>query len=187
MVRILLIFLVVFLSSGFALTEEPAYQMELSPEVRAWFRNPDGSCVQCSIGMMGVWGNDQNAASLLWDTRFGEAERGGSWPSRVSNYCQRRGIQAYNITGDITIDWLRWAGRTGRFAAMGAGSRHFQTFYGWNPETDRWQICNNNSTHRIDDYSFSEMKRLHYASGPWVVILKRPSSNPPKLVNWWSN
>ena len=65
---------------------EPANQMHLAPETRAWFRNPDGSCVQCSIGMCGVHCNDPNAATLLWDTEYGRAERGGSWPGRVSQY-----------------------------------------------------------------------------------------------------
>ena len=76
--------------------------MELPAEVRAWYRNPDGSCVQCSIGMVGVWNNNPNAATLLWDTDYGHAIRGGSTPSRVANYCNTRGISAFNVTGDTT-------------------------------------------------------------------------------------
>ena len=56
--------------------DEPVRMMELSPATRAWFTNPDGSCVQCSIGMVGVHCNDRNAASLLWDSEFGRAVRG---------------------------------------------------------------------------------------------------------------
>jgi hypothetical protein len=28
--------------------------MELPPEYRAWFKNPDGSCVPCSNGIVGM-------------------------------------------------------------------------------------------------------------------------------------
>jgi hypothetical protein len=38
--------------------------MELPVEVRKWFRNPDGSCVQCSIGMCGTWNNVPAATTL---------------------------------------------------------------------------------------------------------------------------
>lgn len=166
-----------------------ANAMQLAEETRAWFRNPDGSCVQCSIGMAGVHCNDLNAASLLWDSVYGPKERGGSWPSRVANYCNRRGIQAYNVTGNTYSDtkpWMLWSAKTGRFAAIGAGSAHFQTLYGYNPNSDRpWLVCNNNSTSRIDEYTEEGFRRLHEASGPWVVILKTPSSENPVLVEWW--
>ena len=101
--------------------------MELPKDVRGWFRNPDGSCVQCSIGMCGTWNNVPEAATLLWNTEYGNAIRGGSWPSRVADYCSERGIRAFNVTGDTTFEWMEWAARTGRFAAIGAGTRHFQT------------------------------------------------------------
>lgn len=162
--------------------------MRLSPETRAWYRNPDGSCVQCSIGMAGVHCNDPNAASLLWDSPYGAAERGGSWPSRVEAYCDRRAIKAWSVTGasvDETLPWCAWAARTGRFAAIGAGQAHFQTLYGYDPAAKQWLVCNNNSTGRIDRYDEQSFRRLHAASGPWVVVLERPSSDPPRPVAWW--
>lgn len=166
----------------------PESVMMLSPESRAWFRNPDGSCVQCSIGMAGVHCNDLNAALLLWDSPFGPKERGGSWPSRVANYCNRRGIKAWNVTGNTaqdTLPWIKWAASTGRFAAIGAGRAHFQTLYGWDPATNTYKVCNNNTTHKIDPYTEREFIALHEASGPWVVILQRPSSEVPEFVEWW--
>lgn len=184
-----LAFLVVLFNPGVSLGVDPPLSiMQLSPETRAWFRNPDGSCVQCSIGMAGVHCNDLNAACLLWDTVYGPRERGGSWPSRVANYCNRRGIKAWNITGNSvseTLPWIQWAAKTGRFAAIGAGGNHFQTLYGWNPQTNIYYVCNNNSTSRIDEYTEEQFRRLHAASGPWVVILQRPSSENPVLVEWW--
>jgi hypothetical protein len=156
-------------------TQTPAQSMELPPAVRAWYRNPDGSCVQCSIGMCGVWSNVPAASTLLWDTSYGPAERRGAWPSRVSEYAARRGIPLYNVTGETTLDWLRWAGRTGRFAAMAAGSNHFQTLYGYDPATNRWQVCNNNSTSVIDNYSDSQFRNLHAHGGAWVVVLDTPA------------
>lgn len=168
------------------LAQEPTVStMQLSPQQRAWFRNPDGSCVQCSIGMAGVHCNDIRASTLLWDTDYGKAVRGGSWPSRVANYCDERGIKAYNVTGDSTIAWCRWAAKTGRFAAIGAGRAHFQTLYGYDNTRKVWLVCNNNSTDRIDEYSEDAFRRLHYASGPWVVILQRSSSPNPELNEWW--
>lgn len=184
--NVLLCFVALFLINNMANGQTPISQMQLEPATRAWFRNPDGSCVQCSIGMTGIHCNDLNAASLLWDTPYGKAERGGSNPSRVANYCNRRGIKAYNVTGwPLTKEWMIWATKTGRFAAIGAGGSHFQTLYGRDPNTNTWYVCNNNSTHRVDEYSDDAFKRLHLASGPWIVVLQRPSSENPELVEWW--
>ncbi|WP_010586303.1 hypothetical protein [Schlesneria paludicola] len=167
---------------------EPIQMMQLSPETRAWFKNPDGSCVQCSIGMTGIHCNDPNAASLLWDSPYGPAVRGGSWPSRVEQYCDQRGIKAWSVTGnsiDETIPWMVWAAKTGRFAAIGAGTAHFQTLYGRDPNTGEWFVCNNNSTHKVDRYPDRQFRQLHAESGPWCVILQKPSSPPPEFRPWW--
>lgn len=163
-------------------------QMNLSPATRGFFRNPDGSCVQCSIGMAGAHCNDPNAACLLWDTAYGSAERGGSWPSRVEKYCDKRGIQAMSVTGDTvddTIPWIKWSAQTGRFAAVGAGTAHFQTLYGYDRKTNEFLVCNNNSPQKIDRYTEQQFRALHAASGPWCVILQKPSSAPPTMVHWW--
>lgn len=165
---------------------DPRLALHLPDEIRAWYRNPDGSCVQCSIGMCGVDQNIPAAASLLWDTKYGSKERGGSGPSRVARYCREREIRIYNITGKPTWHWMRWAAETGRGAAIGAGRAHFQTLVGHDPETGTWYVCNNNSTHRIDEYNDAEFRRLHLASGQWVVILDYPPhANRPCYVRWW--
>ena len=147
------------------------------------------SCVQCSIGMAGVWQNCPQATTLLWDTEYGPAVRGGSNPSRVEGYCDRRGIPAYNITGSTTFDWMKWAAKTGRMAAIGCFPVHFQTEIWYNPDpsdTKPWKICNNNSPNRIDEYSESEFRRHHLASGQWVVVLKTPPPPAkPVYVAWW--
>lgn len=169
--------------------DEPAatsHRMELPPEVRGWFRNPDGSCVQCSIGMVGAWQNCPVATTLLWNTEYGSAVRGGSTPSRVEAYADRRGLRIYNVTGSQTWDWMKWAARTGRFAAIGAGSAHFQTLYGWDERTNRWYVCNNNSTSRVDEYDWNAFQRLHLASGEWCVILNCPvAPRLPVYREWW--
>lgn len=162
------------------------FKMELPAEIRGWFANPDGSCVQCSIGMCGVWQRVPAAAALLWDTEYGGKVRGGSGPSRVESYCEQRHIPVFNVTGANTWDWMRWAARTRRFAAIGASRVHFQTLYGWNPATNTWYVANNNSTSRVDSYSWDEFRRLHLASGQWVVILDAPPPPPsPRYVPWW--
>ncbi len=182
----LILLLLLVACPGLALAAEPANTMQLGAPTRAWYRNPDGSCVQCSIGMCGVHANDINAASLLWDTPYGPAERGGSWPSRVAAYAKRRELELYNVTGwPTTREWMLWSCRTGRFAAIGAGGSHFQTLYGYDPASQTWFVCNNNSTHRIDTYTDAAFQRLHLASGPWIVVLKKSSSENPQLLQWW--
>ena len=185
-----LLLLLAISANGLAQERPPVLtSMQLKPETRNQFRNPDGSCVQCSIGMAGVHCNDLNAATLLWDSAYGAAVRGGSWPSRVEKYCDQRGIKAWSITGDTveeTLPWIVWAAKTGRFAAIGAGANHFQTLYGYEPQADRpWMVCDNNSPTRIDRYSDREFRQLHAASGPWVVILEKPASDPPAFTKWW--
>lgn len=181
---------VIFWSGGLAAQEQPPpavpYAMELPPGVRAWYRNPDGSCVQCSIGMCGIWQNVPAAYTLLWDTPYGPKVRGGSGPSRVEAYADRREIPVFNVTGSTTWEWMRWAARTRRMAAIGAGGNHFQTLYGWDPGRNVWYVCNNNSTGRVDEYSWDAFRRLHLASGQWIVVIDRPPPAPvPQYASWW--
>jgi len=160
--------------------------MELPATVRAWYRNTDGSCVQCSIGMCGAWSNVPAATTLLWDTPFGPAERGGAWPSRVARYSAKRGIAIWNVTGSQTIAWMEWAAATGRFAAIGAGQAHFQTLYGRDKGEGIWYVCNNQTPTKIDKYNDKQFRSLHLASGQWIVILDAPS--PPAVaeyIPWW--
>ena len=162
------------------------YKMELPPDVRAWYRNPDGSCVQCSIGMNGIHMNCPQAYTLLWDTDYGDRVRGGSYPSRVEAYAKKRNIPIYNVTGSNTWEWMQWACKTGRFAAIGAGGAHFQTLYGWNPATNKWYVCNNNSPKVVDEYTDEQFRRLHLASGQWIVVIDKPP--PPmtaRYAQWW--
>jgi hypothetical protein len=166
---------------------DPRLAVDLPVEIREWFRNgPEGSCCQCSIGMCGVDQNTPAAATLLWDTQYGPRERGGSWPERVARYCDARGIRAWNVTGDNTFDWMRWAIGTGRGAAIGAGRAHFQTLVGYDGQTKTWYVCNNNSPEQIDAYSDDAFRRLHLASGQWVVILDYPPHpERPVYRAWW--
>ena len=165
----------------------PASAMDLPQEIRQWFRNPDGSCVQCSIGMCGVDQNVPEASTLLWDTDYGKAERGGSNPQRVAAYAKTRGIHIYNVTGSNTWDWMRWAAMTGRGCAIGAGSSHFQTLYGYDPATKTWMVVNNNGDQRVDTYTDDQFRRLHLASGQWCVILDYPP-HPARAAykKWWA-
>jgi len=165
---------------------DPKLSVDLPAELRKWYRNPDGSCVQCSIGMIGVDQNVPAAATLLWDTEYGRKERGGSGPSRVTNYARARGIRCFNVTGSSTWNWMKWACRNGRGAAIGAGGSHFQSLFGKLPDDSISYVCNNNSTHKIDEYSVEAFRRLHLASGTWVVVLDYPPHPPrPQYVIWW--
>lgn len=166
---------------------DPRLAFDVPVEVRKWFRNgPEGSCVQCSLGLCGVDQNVPAAATLLWDTEYGPRERGGSGPSRVARYCRERDIRVFNITGSSTFEWMKWAVRNGRGAAIGAGSAHFQTLVGYDGAAGKWYVCNNNSPTRIDEYDEAGFRRLHLASGQWIVVLDYPPHPVrPQYVRWW--
>jgi hypothetical protein len=157
-----------------------------------WFINEDGSCVQCSIGMCGSWQNTPSATFLLWDSEYGARVRGGSSPSRVEAYCDRRKIPAYNITGSETYEWMKWASRTGRMSAIGCYSSHFQTLLYHDPAKGEWYVKNNwgasggNNIKSHNVFSDAQFRRHHEASGKWVVILKTPPPPmKPLYVAWW--
>lgn len=160
--------------------------MDVPQSIRQWFKNPDGSCVQCSIGMVGVDQNVPGAATLLWDTEYGPRERGGSEPGRVARYSAKRGIRIFNITGPQTYQWMKWACANGRGCAVGCGSAHFQTLAGHDPKTSTWYVVNNNGDQRVDVYSDAQFRRLHEASGEWCVILDYPAHPArPAYRKWW--
>lgn len=173
---------------------DPRLAVDLPAGVREWYRNwgaphdgsgkrfvdrfgrpdPQGSCVQCSIGMIGAAQNVPAASTLLWQSEYGPPVWGGSWPDRVERYARQRNIAIYSVTGAPTWEWMRWACRTGRGAAIGAGSAHFQTLVGHDPQRGLWYVCNNNSPQRVDVYDDAAFRRLHLASGQWCVILASP-------------
>lgn len=136
--------------------------------------------------MCGVEMNVPAFSTLLWDSVYGHKERGGSWPGRVAEYAKARGVRIYNVTGSNTWDWMRWACATGRPCAIGAGGLHFQTLSGYDPKTKTWEVCNNNSPQKIDQYSDEAFRRLHLASGQWCVILDYPATSAiPEYRKWW--
>lgn len=165
--------------------------MDVPLESRKWTLNTDGSCVQCSGSLVGMYHNDPNQASLLWGTEYGRAERGGSGPDRVARYARDRGIEIYNVTGRSFADtkpWMDWACKTGRFAAVGCFGSHFQTLWGRDYPNDKWIIMNNWGGLFDSPYIYTEaeFKRQHEASGPWVWIPKRPPPAPnPVYTHWW--
>ena len=163
---------------------------DLEPDQRARFRNPDGSCVQCSISMAAAHAPGAVVAPaefLLWQSDFGPPVRGGSDPSRVRHYCEARNIPAWIITGhDEARRWTDWALATGRYAAIHWGPRHMITAVGRTVDQRgrvRYAVCDNNSPTRIDWYDEAEFDRIF---GSWAVILKAPPPpGTPAIVAWW--
>jgi hypothetical protein len=159
--------------------------------------NPDGSCVQCANGMLGMYYANYPMATLLWDSPYGRAERGGSGPNRVAEYCRERGVPIYNVTGRSfasTKPWILWSYKTGRFCGLGFFSAHYQTGYGYDFKSNEYLVMNNWGKNNAsggwytDKYTESQFARLHEASGCWVVILKGPPPAPnPVLVAWWKD
>ena len=179
--------LVLWLSLSFcspAPGQEYSYPLavDLPEEHRVRFVNPDGSCVQCAIGMLGVHQNCPAAELLLWQSEYGRPVRGGSGPSRVRSYCNGRGIPAYNITGE-TMPWVEWSLRTGRGAAVMWGGNHMVTAVGISPDGSQVAVCDNNSPERIRWYSREQFERYHNG---WVVILRLPPPpGEPVFYPWW--
>lgn len=157
---------------------------DLSEGVRVRYYNPDGSCVQLSIGLSGTIQNVPVAARIPFDSEFGSGIRGGSDPSRVASYMDKRHIQVWQVTGTPTIHWIEWGLRNGRFPAIGLTTRHFQTVYGWDEKTDMFYVCNNQTPKTIDIMPRAKFLQLHHQSGEWIVMLKNVSPSNPKIVNW---
>ena len=174
---------VVMAASASAEDDLDVLAVDIPVEQRTRFRNSDGSCVQCSIGMVGVHMNLPAAEMLLWTSEYGPRVRGGSGPSRVRAYCNDRNIPAYNITGN-TLPWIEWALKTGRGCAIQWGGNHMVTAVGISTDGRRFAVCDNNSPQRVDWYSREEFTRRHY---PWVVVLwgPAPANQPPAYYPWW--
>lgn len=153
--------------------------------VRKWYYNPgniyreQGSCVQCGLGMVGCRCNILGLATLLWDSPYGPAIHGGSDPDRVAAYCRDRKIPIYNVTGKPTVAFAEWACRTNRGAAIGFGTRHFQTLMSHDSERDLWYVCDNNSPQQVDEYSRRDFIAGHEASGRWIVVPDCPAPPAP--------
>ena len=161
---------------------------DVPKHVREWFRNltNPGSCVQCSIAICGVDQNVPAASTLLWDTKYGQAQLGGSYPSRVADYARERGLKIWNITGRPTYDWMAWAARNHRGCAIACESAHFQTLMGHDPETNQWYVCDNRWPDKIAVYDQRQFERLHEATGAWTVILDAPPAPArPQVTSWW--
>lgn len=166
--------------------------MQLSDSVRQRALNRTGDCVQCSLVHCGHHCDVPEAATLLWDTKYGPAVLGGSTPTRVAGYCNQRHIEAYNVTGiENTKAFLKYASETGRFAAVGCWPAHFQTYYGRKVAADgtvTHLVCNNQTRDQIAnvrEYSDAEFWRLHMQSGAWCIVLKKPNSENPEFDEWW--
>ena len=183
MMRYLIAILVVL--SACPLFAQTPLAVNLPREQRERFYNftRPGSCVQCSLAEIGAYQNVKPMEMLLWPSEYGPAEHHGSGPSRVSRYCRERGVAIYNVTGEPTWDYMRWAAKTGRGAAIGAGKNHMQALNGYDPKTKTWYVWNNNSPKVIDVYSDAAFRRLHLASGKWCVILDYPPSPMPPAVS----
>jgi hypothetical protein len=167
--------------------------MQLPITSQKWCLNISGDCVQDSNTMVGLHVGDAAQMTLLWDTEYGQHERGGADPSRVARYCRERQIEIYNVTGrrfEDTAPWIDFAARTHRFAAVGCFGSHFQTLWGRDFEHDLFFVQNNWSGTFGKPYVYSraQFKAHHEDSGPWVVIPRRPPPAPyPIYFRWWED
>jgi len=162
---------------------------EVPADIRARYRNPDGSCVYCSIGMMGAAAGNPNMASILWSSEYGPACRGGSYPDRVKGDFDSRGLDAWHVEGGNTRPWLEWCWRNGRSAAVTLTPSHMQWMCGANESRSVIYVVDNNSPRQVDEWSVGSFMRQHQAhDGGWMVIAKGPRPAPwegPKRIAWW--
>jgi hypothetical protein len=143
-------------------------------------QNGQGSCVQASLSMVGLHQNVPAAECLLRsDPEYGPPELGGSYPSRVAAYAARRGMAIYNVEGSDTLQWIDWALRNGRYAAITYGRAHMIIATGMTPDGSRYQIVDNNYPTEPRWVSRDVFVREHrgYAGG-WTVILDTPAPLP---------
>ncbi len=166
----------------------PGQQIDLPADQRARFANRDGSCVQCAIGMLGVWQNVPAAELLLWDSEFGPAVRGGAVPGRVREYCRSRGIDVHVVVGDV-VAWVEWACRTRRGAAVawvgrgGVRKNHMVTVVGMSDDRRRFAICDSNRPATI---RWMDRPAFEKSVGGWAVILDAPPGpGTARVVAWW--
>ena len=150
-------------------------------------RTSPGSCVQYSISGAGMSTAHRAAATLPWDSEHGRAIHGGSGPSRVRKYATQREIPIWNITGKTTIQWCQWAVDTHRVAGLGFGSNHFQLLVG--KDGKNWIVMDNNppGPKRFQVYTDRQFRKMHAASGHWVVILARPPPLKSPVYRKWYN
>jgi len=160
---------------------------DVPSDIRVLYRNPDGSCVQCSLGMSGVAADSEAAKYLLWNTEHGRAVRGGSNVSRVRHYCQARGIKAWIVTGRSECrQWVDWAVETGRWSNIVWGGNHMLCCVGRRVSRTgavEYAIIDNNSPTRVQWVSERHFERM---LGGWLVVFQSPPApgNPP-VVPWW--
>lgn len=172
-----------------AASAPPWWANTIPADLRQSYRNLDGSCVQCSLAIAGHYHDDANLASLLWDSQYGRAERGGAWPERVHQYAERRGIALYQVTGRDTLRWIEWALRNGRNCGVTWGSNHMITAVGISPDGRQFATVDNNSPGRVDVWSREQFTRYHAGyRGGWVVIPQGAVPTPwdaPGFEPWW--
>lgn len=137
-----------------------------------------GSCVQASLSMCGAHHGIPAAETLLIDSPYGPAELGGSFPRRVKDYCQRRGILIYSIEGTQTVEWIVWALQRGCFVGITYGRAHMICAVAVAEDGSWFEIVDNNypeEVRRVDRKTFVHEHRVH--GGGWCVILDTPG--PP--------
>lgn len=157
-------------------------------QVPKWIRNkypnPDGSCVLLSAGVGGVHANDLRAATLPFNSQYGEAERLGANPERITHIFTERGIKAYNVTGQPSIPMARWAVQTGRPCAIGFDYEHFQLVWGYDSVRKVWFVWDNRYPDDLKEYTEAEFVQMHDRSGRWVIVMDRPGDRIPKPREW---
>lgn len=172
-----------------AIYSAPSWVNTIPAELRQTYRNYDGSCVQCALGIVGQYHDNPNMAMLLWTSEFGPAERGGSDPGRVHEYCQRRGIPVYNVSGRSSFPWVEWALKNGRNCGVTWGSNHMITAVGISPDGQQIAVVDNNSPGQVDIYSRQQFIANHTSyRGGWCVIPAGPVPTPwdaPGYHPWW--
>lgn len=152
--------------------------------------NGEGSCVWMSMGMAGSHSHVVAGEYMPFESEYGRKENGGAGPQDVARACAERGISAYNIEGSATVQWVEWALRTGRYAAISYGRAHMIAAVGISPDGATFYIRDNNRpsvTQAVRRDEFIRQLRLY--TGGWAVVYDAPPPPPwsrPAITQYWN-
>lgn len=139
----------------------------------------EGSCVYASNSMAGAHHGVPGAELFMQDWEGHPPCLDGSWPDRFVRDCQTRGIDAWSIEGPETLEWVVWALNRGCYVGITYGRAHMITAIGYDQDTGRVEIRDNNypgESRFVDWKTFVREHRVH--GGGWCTILKTPGPPP---------
>lgn len=154
-----------------------------------------GSCVWCSIGMVGVDANNPAAEMLHFDSQYGKAMQGGATSNEAAAACRDRNIDAMVLHGSSSLETIDAALDSGRAVGItwtphyrSGSPAHFITALGRTADGATYYVCDNRWPEKISSYTRAEFVSNYGLDRGWCVIIKGPKPLPwraPPVLEWW--